>query len=193
MLKSKWRCSFRDEIDAPALASRLTAQHHYRHGLGKRRGLPFTGAYHWVPVADNNNESLPCWPNYYDCSAIQRGDYLTWLQTGRRDSDVELGFVFIYFYGLERRVLIDRADYVPIANEVMRLLVVYGKSNSFRRYGTSLLWTASGRSTPSLMTASRLPGNNSCSVSTHSTLSCESHRQDARVWPKNLNEHCARR
>ncbi|MDM4015114.1 tellurite resistance TerB family protein [Roseiconus lacunae] len=97
-----------------------------------------------LPIAStsiNAQQSLPYWPNYYDCSAIQRGEYLSWLQGGRRDSDVELGFVFIYFYGLERRVLIDRADYVPIANEVMRLLLVYGKSNSFRRYGTSLLWT----------------------------------------------------
>ncbi|WP_372718038.1 TerB N-terminal domain-containing protein [Novipirellula sp.] len=96
-----------------------------------------------LPVASVSHEyrgSLPYWPSYYDCSAIQRGDYLNWLQSGRKDPNVEFGFVFIYFYGLERRVLIDRADYIAVANEVMRLLLIYGKSNSFRRYGTSLLW-----------------------------------------------------
>jgi len=88
------------------------------------------------------DERLPYWPNYHDCSPTQRYQYLRWLLNGRRDPDVEIGFVFIYFYGLERRVVADRADLVPIANEVMRLLLIYGESSSFRRYGTTLLWTA---------------------------------------------------
>lgn len=85
---------------------------------------------------------LPYWPSYYDCTAAQRSRYLDWLLGGRSDPQVELGYVFIYFYGLERRVLVDRADYEPVARELLRLLPVYSHSNSFRRYATNLLWLA---------------------------------------------------
>lgn len=91
-------------------------------------------------VPDTNEDRLPYWPSYYDCSPAQRRKYLEWLLSGRQDPEVEFGFVFIYFYGLERRVLVDRTDFMPVISEVMRLLMVYGKSNSFRRYGSSLLW-----------------------------------------------------
>lgn len=64
MLKTKWQCSFRDEIDAWALASLLSANHRYRHGLAKGRGLPFTGAYYWIPVADVGWK-LSVWPNAF--------------------------------------------------------------------------------------------------------------------------------
>ncbi|RCS54886.1 hypothetical protein DTL42_07175 [Bremerella cremea] len=84
--------------------------------------------------------SLPYWPSYYDCTPAQRSVYLDWLATGKSDPSVELGFVFIYFYGLERRVLVDQADRIVVAKEVMRLLPIYGYSNSFRRYACGLLW-----------------------------------------------------
>lgn len=87
-------------------------------------------------------QPLPYWPNFYDSSASQRGVYLDWLVGGRCDPNVELGYVFIYFYGLERRVIVDRDDYVVIANELMRLLPIYGSSNSFRNYTTRLMWLA---------------------------------------------------
>ena len=83
---------------------------------------------------------LPYWPNYYDCLPAQRAQYLDWLLSGKEDPQIELGYVFIYFYGLERRVLVDRADYLPIAQEIIRLLPIYDTSNSFRSYASSLLW-----------------------------------------------------
>lgn len=92
--------------------------------------------------SSTREDRLPYWPSYHDCSPSQRYQYLRWLASGRKDPDVELGFVFIYFYGLERRVLMDRADLLPIADKIMRLLTIYGHSNSFRRYGSSLLWMA---------------------------------------------------
>ena len=89
-----------------------------------------------APVA----EGLPYWPNYYDCSPAQRSHYLGWLLSGKSAPDAELGYVFIYFYGLERRVLVDQADHLPVAQELIRLLPIYGHSNSFRRYAGTLLW-----------------------------------------------------
>lgn len=93
-----------------------------------------------APAGAPIEEGLPYWPNYYDCSPAQRAHYLDWLLSGKSDSDTELGYVFIYFYGLERRVLVDQADHLPIAQELIRLLPIYDSSNSFRRYASTLLW-----------------------------------------------------
>lgn len=93
-----------------------------------------------APLGTPVEERLPYWPNYYDCSPAQRAHYLNWLLSGRSDPDTELGYVFIYFYGLERRVLVDHAEHLPIAQELIRLLLIYDNSNSFRRYGSALLW-----------------------------------------------------
>ncbi|WP_428304405.1 TerB N-terminal domain-containing protein [Lacipirellula sp.] len=85
-------------------------------------------------------ESLPYWPTYHEATPRQRGRYLDWLYGGRKDPSIELGYVFIFFYGLERRVLIDGADHAIVVDELLRLLAAYDKSNSFQNYATSLLW-----------------------------------------------------
>lgn len=82
---------------------------------------------------------LGYWPHLSELEPHQRGNYLEWLATGRQDPDFDVGYVFIYFYGLERRALIDREDEIAIAREVLRLLSVYRNSRSFQRYATSLI------------------------------------------------------
>src|SRR3546814_10354109 len=63
----------------------------------------------------------------------------------------DIGYVFLFFYGLERRVLVDadidqaaRGERATIAAEIRRLLSVYGgTSGSFRGYAAGLLdWIA---------------------------------------------------
>lgn len=96
-----------------------------------------------LPIAGPNpgpTERLPYWPTYQDASPQQRSKYLDWLAAGRSDPTIELGYVFIYFYGLERRVLLDDADHQVIAEEVLRLRTIYTSSRSFQRYTASLLW-----------------------------------------------------
>lgn len=88
-------------------------------------------------------QPLPYWPSYREADPRQRRRYIDWLRRGRRDPDIELGYVFIHFYGLERRILVDDADHRAIAEELIRLMGIYAlRSNSFRRYGGSLLWLA---------------------------------------------------
>lgn len=87
-------------------------------------------------------DALPYWPTYFDATPQQRKTYLDWLLGGRSDPDIELGYVFIYFYGLERRVIVEQRDLGAIADELIRLIPIYGDSNSFRGYATRLLWTA---------------------------------------------------
>jgi hypothetical protein len=88
------------------------------------------------------------WPYYSQISREARGAYLSWLQAGRVD-DVQIGYVFLFFYGIERRVLNDAAtsqearDEVPeLLREIERLLELYDHS-SFQRYATNFHAAAS--------------------------------------------------
>lgn len=93
-----------------------------------------------TPFPSGSVAELPYWPSYRGCTPAQRHRYLSWLDSGRSDPNTELGYVFIFFYGLERRVLIDREDHAIVWDEVLRLLGIYNYSRSFQRYATSLLW-----------------------------------------------------
>lgn len=86
-------------------------------------------------------EPLPYWPSYRQANPVQRAVYQRWMIDGRRDPSTPLGYVFIFFYGLERRIFVDARDHARIGKELLRLLEIYGEqSHSFRRYGVSLLW-----------------------------------------------------
>jgi hypothetical protein len=88
------------------------------------------------------------WSYYSDISPEARGAYLNWLQAGRVD-DVQIGYVFLFFYGIERRVLNDavtsqqaREEVPELLRETERLLELYDHS-SFQRYATNLHAAAS--------------------------------------------------
>lgn len=92
---------------------------------------------------------LAYWPSYSEIPPEARGAYLEWLAGGRKD-EIDIGYVFLFFYGLERRVLLDRLrspghsqvtdeEVARIADEVRRLLALYGDNGSFHRYATNFL------------------------------------------------------
>ena len=89
---------------------------------------------------------LGYWPTYDRISPRHRARYLRWLAEGRCDPSVDIGYVFLFFYGLERRILIDakqsaaaEAECPHIAVEVQRLLSVYGSDASFRRHAAGFV------------------------------------------------------
>jgi uncharacterized tellurite resistance protein B-like protein len=86
------------------------------------------------------------WPSYSNISPSARGGYLKWLAEGRKDPSVEVGYVFLFFYGLERRVLSDSKQYSEVNQElpailaeVRRLLSIYGGNGSFYSYASRFL------------------------------------------------------
>ena len=86
---------------------------------------------------DFDGQGLHYWPNYSTIEAQARATYLDWLSSGRSDTRYNIGYVFLYFYGLERRVFVDKADAQErsdIVAEVRRLLEIYGDNHSVRRY-----------------------------------------------------------
>jgi uncharacterized tellurite resistance protein B-like protein len=87
------------------------------------------------------------WPSYSEISSSARAAYLDWLADGRRHPEADIGYVFIFFYGLERRVVLDvsndpaaKKDWPAIRDELTRLVKIYGKnSGSFKGYASALL------------------------------------------------------
>lgn len=81
------------------------------------------------------------WPSYSTISPQCRLAYLRWLESGRRDPEYSIGYVFLFFYGLERRLFKDQAfeDAPSLIHEVEELRKVYGDNRSFDRYSRSFL------------------------------------------------------
>lgn len=92
------------------------------------------------------DETLGYWPSFNRLSRSSRGAYLTWLASERDNPDVPLGYVFIYFYGLERRILVDSKEggvtdpeFELIYQELQRLRSIYGSNRSFAGYSLRLM------------------------------------------------------
>ena len=95
---------------------------------------------------DYEGQGMDYWPNYSAIDARSRATYLDWLSSGRSDTRCSVGYVFLYFYGLERRVFVDKAEPQERANiiaEVRRLLEIYGNNHSIRRYLGAFIDTTS--------------------------------------------------
>jgi len=92
------------------------------------------------------DESLGYWPTYASLSKGCRGAYLDWLASDRSNPNTPIGYVFIYFYGFERRVIenksnnqISNEEYIAIFEEVLRLNSVFNANRSFRGYSANFL------------------------------------------------------
>ena len=85
-------------------------------------------------------EALPYWPSYAIMSAGTRYRYLQWLASGAEDPEIDLGFVFVFFYGLERRLVLDggAAETPALLGELDRLVSIYGEKGSVRYYALRL-------------------------------------------------------
>jgi len=86
------------------------------------------------------------YPKYGYISNVARRGFLQWMADGRKAPNADIGYVFMFFYGLERRVLCDLSinthsqnDVDEVVLEVERLLSIYGNNGSFRSYANSLL------------------------------------------------------
>ena len=82
------------------------------------------------------DDTLGYWPSYRDLSKKGKSAYLLWLASDRSDPKVPIGYLFIYFYGIERRVLVDSKhgkvsdkEYLSLHQEVSRLLEIYSSNH----------------------------------------------------------------
>jgi uncharacterized tellurite resistance protein B-like protein len=86
------------------------------------------------------------WPSYARLSPSHRACYLEWLASGRNDESIDTGLLFVFFYGLERRVLDEllplrewNNELEMIRDEVTLLLAMHTESGSFQGYAGSFL------------------------------------------------------
>lgn len=104
----------------------------------------------WLKVSpedvDASSPLMTYWPDYKSISTQARRGYVQWLAGGRCDPRADIGYVFVFFYGLERRALVDTgndqeavADLADIVEEVERLLGIYGSNSSLRGYAEGFL------------------------------------------------------
>lgn len=96
--------------------------------------------------ADPQSDELGYWPSYSDISARCRATYLDWLVDGATSKSINIGYVFLYFYGLERRLFVDKPEQheqALILAEAERLLALYGANHSIWRYLGEFVETAS--------------------------------------------------
>lgn len=98
-----------------------------------------------LPVARRGAaEKLGYWPSYGGLSGECRRVYLDWLASGKRAPDAEIGYVFLYFYGLERRLFLEAPspeETGSLVLEVERLRSLYADNHSFEGYSRRLLET----------------------------------------------------
>ena len=94
-------------------------------------------------------EGLNYWPRYAGIGERERGTFLAFLNSERSANTVGISYVFLYFYGLEHRLLRGlpkndrgREEGEQIISEIQRLQRCYGTNASFRRYSDDLLTTA---------------------------------------------------
>ena len=90
---------------------------------------------------DYEGSRMSYWPSYSHIPPESRAAYLEWLSKGANDKEVYIGYVFLYFYGLERRLIKDRSlkELDIIAQEVNRLKKLYGHKGNFGDYAEKLL------------------------------------------------------
>jgi tellurite resistance protein len=99
---------------------------------------------HWDMLYQD--DTLRYWPSFNRISDSSRGAYIAWLASDRNNPNVPMGYVFIYFYGLERRILVDSdkgevtdEEFEAIYQELHRLRSIYGISRSFSGYSRRLM------------------------------------------------------
>ena len=87
------------------------------------------------------------WPSYSSATPEARKAYLKWLADGRKYQNADIGYVFLFFYGLEWRFFKHiknnnslSHETLLIIDEVKRLLSIYAKQSfSFNSYATKFL------------------------------------------------------
>ncbi len=99
-----------------------------------------------VSSPDYRGEQVPYGCSYDDISPENRAAYVKWLAGDRGDPEVHMGYIFLYFNGIERRLLVDDENGAisghecdALIQELRRLKNLYGYDRYFNSYVTNLL------------------------------------------------------
>ena len=95
---------------------------------------------------DYEGEYMGYWPSYGNISPKSRAAYIEWLAGDRSNPDSYIGYVFLYFYGIERRIIVDgekglvsTEEHIALMKELYRLKSIYEHNRSFNGYVSGLI------------------------------------------------------
>ena len=100
---------------------------------------------------DPKGHDMPYWPGYSSITPRCRATYLDWLAGGKSDPSYNPGYMFLYFYGLERRFFVDEPsddEKRQIYQEVERLARLFPDNQSVQRYLGEFIEVAKVATTP---------------------------------------------
>lgn len=101
-----------------------------------------------LPVKKGEAEPLSYYPSYYELSPEQRYNYLEFLMD--TTSTVDIGYVFVFYYGLEKRIYMD--DHLYEAVEMILKLQERHKNRSFLAYSNdALIYAAMMKKDPNII------------------------------------------
>ena len=96
--------------------------------------------------SDYLGKQVPYGCDYNDISPEGRAAYLEWLAGNRGDSGIHMAYIFLYFNGIERRLLVDDkngevtdSERDALIIELRRLKNLYGYDRYFNSYVINLL------------------------------------------------------
>lgn len=111
---------------------------------------------------DTEGHFMGYWSHYAHLRPESRAAYIQFLESDRSDPNTYIGYVFLYYYGLERRILVDTpvrgyddSELKALLEEVERLRQTFKHDRSFYRYSSELLshawlvFRSDSRETPS--------------------------------------------
>jgi len=88
-----------------------------------------------LPISEDHEvPGLPYWPHYIELTPGQRYNYLKWLRDV--EQPIDMGYVFLYYYGLERQLIIG--DFEKAFDEIVKLRNAHG-NKSFHQYSENSL------------------------------------------------------
>lgn len=90
---------------------------------------------------DPTGSQLPYRASYHDINPVCRATYLDWLAGGRKDPNIHSGYVALFFYGLERRFLVENSsegEKYKILLEAERLKSLIQTNHSSNHYLSEL-------------------------------------------------------
>lgn len=94
-----------------------------------------------IPYQYNYSLPIGYYPNYEYLTPVQRATYLKLLENGFNALTLDIGYVFLYFYGLEYRFFkeYNELEANEIIEEVKRLRVLFKENKSFNSYSSKFL------------------------------------------------------
>lgn len=84
----------------------------------------------------NPLDEIGYFPSYKSLNSKERGIYLKWLKNPLENKDICIGYVFIFYYGLERFLFLENR--IDAFDMILQLRKIY-TNNSFQHYSLSSL------------------------------------------------------